>query len=200
MSELLRRGTRLLALALLGLCANAALAVPWTVQVRDATGHPLADAVVAVLVRGKPARTTTAKAEMGQFNRQFTPQLLVVQTGTEVSFPNRDSVRHQVYSFSPIKVFELKLYSGTSSAPQVFDKPGVAALACNIHDRMHANIVVVDTPLFATTDASGTAHLDLPAGEHVLEYWHEQMKGAALQSQPLNVGESAGTTLLTIAE
>ena len=31
------------------------------------------------------------------------------QTGTAMSFPNNDSVRHHVYSFSPAKTFELKL-------------------------------------------------------------------------------------------
>ncbi|MBV8603995.1 MAG: methylamine utilization protein [Pelomonas sp.] len=199
MAEQLRRGARTLVLALFSLGGATAQAVPWTFQVRDAAGHPLADAVVAVLAHGKPSKTTSAHAEMGQRNRQFTPQLLVVQTGTAVAFPNYDSVRHQVYSFSPIKVFELKLYAAGTPTDQVFDKPGVATLACNIHDRMHANIVVVDTPLFATTDASGTAHLDLPPGEHQLQYWHEQSKNAAvLQSQPLNVGDSAGSTQLTI--
>ncbi|WP_239512231.1 hypothetical protein, partial [Raoultella planticola] len=82
--------------------------------------QPLAGAVVAVEVKGRPARTSTAKAEMGQRDRQFTPQLLVVQTGTAVSFPNFDTVRHHVYSFSPIKVIDIKLYSGTPAEPIVF--------------------------------------------------------------------------------
>src|SRR6478735_4722396 len=96
--------------ALLG--CTAVQALPWTVQVRNSAGQPLADAAVAVEVRGRPAKTTTAKAEMGQRERQFTPQLLIVQTGTAVNFPNFDTVRHHVYSFSPTKVFETKLYSG----------------------------------------------------------------------------------------
>ena len=66
--------------------------------------------------------------------------LLIVQTGTAVNFPNFDTVRHHVYSFSPIKVIDIKLYSGTPTEPVVFDKPGVAALGCNIHDRMSAYV------------------------------------------------------------
>ena len=187
-------------LPLLLAASTAASAVPWTIQVRDAAGRPLADAAVAVLVRGRPAKTSTAQADMGQKDRQFTPQLLVVQTGTQVSFPNMDTVRHQVYSFSPIKVFEIKLYAGRPSDPITFDKPGVATLGCNIHDRMSGHIIVVDTPLFAHTDAGGTARLDLPPGEHVLQYWHANMKSPQLQSQPITIGEAAGSSTVTVTE
>jgi hypothetical protein len=73
--------------------------------------------------------------------------------GTSVHFPNRDSVRHHVYSFTPAKKYELKLYTGTPANPVVFDRAGVVPLGCNIHDRMSAHIVVVDTPdaLLVTT-------------------------------------------------
>lgn len=178
----------------------AAQALPWTVQVKNAAGQPLTDAVVAVELRGKPSRTTSAKAEMGQRDRQFTPQLLVVQTGTAVNFPNFDTVRHHVYSFSPIKVFETKLYAGTPAAPVVFDKPGVATLGCNIHDRMSARIVVVDTPLFARTDAKGQAVLDLPAGEHELLLWHASLRSDQLKSQAMVVGAEAGSTSVTLGD
>jgi len=182
------------------LCGTAAQAVPWAVQVKNAAGQPLADAVVAVEVRGRAAKTSTAKAEMGQRERQFTPQLLVVQTGTAVSFPNFDTVRHHVYSFSPIKVFETKLYTGTPAEPVVFDKPGVAALGCNIHDRMSSHIIVVDTALFARTDAAGIARLDLPAGEHQLKAWHISRKTPTLQSQALTVTALGGQSAVSLSE
>ena len=189
----------LLATGLAGL-PLAAAAVPWTVQVRNAAGQPLADAVVAVELSGRPAKTTTAKADMGQRDKQFTPQLLVVQTGTSVSFPNFDTVRHHVYSISPIKVIDIKLYSGTPTEPIVFDKPGVAALGCNIHDRMSAHIIVVDTPTFARTDAKGQATFDLPPGEHVVKAWHAGQKAATLQSLKLDVPAAGGTSTLTLAD
>lgn len=180
--------------------ATAVVAAPWTVQVRNAAGQPLADAVVAVELRGKPARASGAKAEMGQRERQFTPQLLVVQTGTAVNFPNFDTVRHHVYSFSPIKVIDIKLYSGTPAEPIVFDKPGVATLGCNIHDRMSAHIVVVDTPVFARTDAAGNASFDLPAGEHQLRIWHSSRKAPTLQGQVLAVAAAGGQTIVALTE
>ena len=185
-------------LMLAGLACTAAQAVPWDIQVRNSASQPLADAVVAVELRGQATKADGVKAEMAQRSRQFQPQLLIVQTGTAVNFPNFDTVRHHVYSFSPIKIIDIKLYSGTPAEPIMFDKPGVAALGCNIHDRMSAHIVVVDTPLFAKTDASGVAKFDLPAGEHQLKVWHLSRKTPTLQGQALTVGVVSGQSTVTL--
>jgi plastocyanin len=182
---------------LLSLAATAS-AAPWTVIVRGPDGKPLADAVVAVEIKGQHSSTTSAKAEISQKDRKFLPYVLVVQTGTAVNFPNFDTVRHHVYSFSPTKKFDLKLYAGTPAAPVVFDKAGVATLGCNIHDQMSAHVVVVDTPLFAKTDAAGVAKLDLPAGEHQLKTWHPRLPDPRLQAQALTVGGTAGQTVVTL--
>lgn len=179
-------------------CA-ATLAVPVTVQLRGPAGQPLAGAAVAIEIKGRTGRTSTAKAEIGQRERQFTPQLLIVQTGTSVSFPNFDTVRHHVYSFSPIKVIDIKLYSGTPAEPVVFDKPGVAALGCNIHDKMSAHVIVVDTPTFARTDDKGQASFDLPPGTHAVKAWHAAQKSpTTLQSIRLEVPAGGGTSALTL--
>ncbi|RZI82002.1 MAG: hypothetical protein EOP38_17435 [Rubrivivax sp.] len=132
----------------------------------------MAQAAVSVMVKGvRPTAQATATADMAQKGRAFQPGLLVVQTGTSVLFPNFDTVRHHVYSFSATKKFELKLYSGTPAAPVVFDKPGTATLGCNIHDQMLGYIHVVDTPFFGVTGSDGQVNLDLPAGEHRLRVW-----------------------------
>jgi len=174
-------------------------AVPWVVQVRNAAGTPMAGVVVAVQVNGQAAQASPqTTAQMTQRARQFEPHVLVVQTGTAVSFPNFDTVRHHVYSFSAAKTFDIKLYAGTPAHPVVFDSAGVATLGCNIHDRMSAHVVVVDTPLFAKSDAAGTVTFDVPVGQHVLLFWHARLGTTALQSTPLQVGHGAGRTELTL--
>ncbi len=190
-----------LAAALLLSSAGGAHALPWTVQVRSAQGEALADAVVAVELQGRGSRAAAgSKAEMQQRERQFQPHVLVVQVGTAVHFPNFDTVRHHVYSLSPIKPFDIKLYSGTPAEPVLFDKPGIAALGCNIHDRMSAHIAVVETPLFAKTDAQGRATLDLPPGEHQLKAWHPRRGQPVFQGQKLSVpaGSSGGSSLVLL--
>ena len=98
--------------------------------------------------------------------------MLAVRTGTAVSFPNRDSVRHHVYSFSAPKRFELRLYKGTPSQPIVFDQPGVVVLGCNIHDWMVGYVYVTNDPRFAVSDAQGRLSLDLPPGQYPMTLWH----------------------------
>ena len=143
-----------------------------TVDVLDATGAPIENVVVCAEPEIKvPPSEATAMIE--QRGRQFNPLVTVVQTGTDIKFPNFDSVRHQVYSFSPAKTFELKLYSGVPSTPIKFDKAGTVVLGCNIHDFMLAFIQVVDTPYFAKTNKLGKATLhDLPNGNYTLKAWH----------------------------
>ena len=181
----------------------ASHAAPLTVSVSDSDGKPLAQAVVYVMVRGaKTLADPGTGAQIGQRDRQFTPQVSVVQTGTAVNFPNFDTVRHHVYSFSAIQKFELKLYAGTPAAPVLFDKPGTAVLGCNIHDRMSAWVHVVDTPLFTKTDASGKATLEVPAGDHMLRTWHYLQPEPALpveQAFHMNAAATQAAVKLSVA-
>lgn len=168
-------------------------AAPQAFQLQDESGQAWAHAVVSVMVKGEPAFAAAGtRADMAQRNKAFVPGVLVVQTGTAVHFPNFDTVRHHVYSFSPVKPFEIKLYVGTPARPIVFDKPGTATLGCNIHDRMLGYIHVVNTPYFGMTDAQGRITLDLPPGEHVLRLWSPSLGEAhpGLE-QPIKPGASS---------
>jgi plastocyanin len=144
-------------------------------DVVDAKGAALGNAVVTL--QG-PAGGVAApgKAVMDQQEMRFVPSVLAVRTGTSVTFPNRDDIRHQVYSFSPAKRFELRLYQGTPSEPVVFDKPGLVVLGCNIHDWMVGYIYVTDDPWFAVSDAQGKVSFDnLPAGDYRVTLWHSAL-------------------------
>jgi plastocyanin len=150
-------------------------------SVVDHTGAPVADAVVyAMPIGAKTPPPKSATAIIDQIKRRFVPLVSVVQTGTAVSFPNRDNIEHDVYSFSPAKRFELHLYHGVPAKPVVFDQPGLVVMGCNIHDQMIAYLLVVDTPWFAKTDAHGQASIDdIPAGAYRLAAWHYRMPAQA---------------------
>lgn len=155
--------------------------------VRDKAGKGVADAVVVASPAnkvGKKAGAATTTAVVDQVNKEFVPYVLPVQVGTAVSFPNKDDIRHHVYSFSPPKTFELPLYAGNPAAPVVFDKPGVVALGCNIHDWMISYIYVVESPYFAKSGADGKASLtDLPAGDYTLRIWHPRLEGKEVATE-----------------
>ena len=55
---------------------------------------------------------------------------------------------------------------------QVFDKPGLVTLRCDIHEHMRGLILVLSTPYFAMTDTDGHFRLSgLPAGHYTLKAW-----------------------------
>jgi hypothetical protein len=149
--------------------------------VRDTAGKPVRDAVISVYpAAGLPSGPILFPWPyvMAQQNIQFDPQVLIVPVGAEVAFPNRDKVRHHVYSFSPQNKFELKLY-GREAAPNVtFKTVGAAAIGCNIHDVMVAFVRVVDTPYALKTDGNGVASIrGLPGGAARVLVWHPSLKG-----------------------
>jgi len=172
------------------LSVGLAHATSLSVVVTDDAGQPLSDAVVILEpASGKLPVKPMAQVDIAQSKRQFNPQLTVITVGTPVNLPNFDTVRHHVYSFSPIKTFELKLYAGVPARPIVFDKPGAAVLGCNIHDQMAAWVVVVDTPHYARTAASGLVKLDgIAPGPYRLRGWHARVPdGKAPEPQALTV-------------
>ena len=174
------------------LCASAAVhAANVNVVVTDAAGAPLADAVVMLEATGPHAPPKPMQGvQIAQHDLQFSPQVTVVTTGTSVLFPNQDTVRHHVYSFSPAKAFQIKLYAGVPHTPIVFDKPGVAVLGCNIHDAMVAWVVVSDTPLWARSAIDGRVRIaDVAPGSYQMHLWHASLaETTPPQLVPLTVG------------
>jgi plastocyanin len=167
----------------LGLAFAAVLAHAQTAEIAasviDQQGRPVADAVlIAVPVDGNmrsPQRPRDGSID--QVDKEFFPRVTIVPVGASVTFPNHDDVRHQVYSFSPAKRFELPLYAGVPAQPVVFDKPGVVVLGCNIHDWMVGYVYVSESPFFAKTGKDGKAVLaELPARAYVVRVWHPQLE------------------------
>jgi plastocyanin len=160
---------------LLWVASGLAEASDLRVTVSDGSNQPVADAVVYATPLNPPA-PGEHKAAIDQVQRQFVPRVSVIQTGTAVTFPNSDNIRHSVYSFSRPKTFTLKLYAGTPASPVVFDQPGIVVLGCNIHDTMVAWVLVVSTPFFTRTTADGGASLSgLPPGDYLLRAWNNSM-------------------------
>jgi hypothetical protein len=186
-----RRLCQLVFIAAVGLGGLPANASSVGVSVTDRGGRPLADAVVMLVpVSGHLPVRPLSGVEIAQARRLFNPRVTVVTVGTAIAFPNNDTVRHHVYSFSSVKSFELKLYAGVPAEPVVFDKPGVAVLGCNIHDEMVAWVVVVDTPLYARSATGGKALVEgVPAGSYELRVWHPDLSDPSLATSiPLTVG------------
>lgn len=151
-------------------------------SVKDQNGNALEHAVVTFIGGDQGIinqNTVMPSPVMTQKNIQFTPFVLPIAPGTTVSFPNKDKVRHHVYSFSEIKRFELELYGGDQEKSILFDKEGVVAIGCNIHDNMSAFIYIAKSSNFIVSDENGRASYDnLPAGDYKVVVWHPRMTGS----------------------
>ncbi|MEO6225673.1 MAG: methylamine utilization protein [Sphingomicrobium sp.] len=161
------------------LLSASVVASPLTVRVADSAGRPVRDAVVTLHPAGSAARAPRAGSNftVSQKDLQFHPFLTVIPIGSQVSFPNFDPTKHHVYSFSPAKRFELKLFARDQSRTVRFDRPGVIALGCNIHDRMSAYIVVTDSVWTARTNARGLASFaDAPNTPGKVTVWHPYLR------------------------
>ncbi len=175
--------------------AGTAFAGSLAVSVVDAGGKPLEDAVIE-LVPGKPAAAVASRvpleADIDQRHEMFVSLVSVVRKGGHIVFLNHDTTMHQVYSFSPIKQFQFEIRQGQRSEPVVFDKPGVAAVGCNIHDQMITYVYVADSPFAAMTGAGGQAKFqDLPAGSYEARIWHPRLR-AGDQPAPHHLTIAAG--------
>ena len=146
---------------------------PLEVTVTDPKGGPIANAVVYATGHHSGRAENKKQVIIDQRNKQFVPYVTAVQVGTSISFPNKDNIRHHVYSLSPAKKFELPLYAGVPAAPVLFDKEGFVTLGCNIHDWMVAYVAVLTTPYFEVSGQGGHVTLKgLPAGNYTIKAWH----------------------------
>jgi len=136
---------------------------------------------------------------MRQQGALFSPFVLPVKVGDTVSFPNFDDFRHQVYSFSKTKRFEIRLFSRDESKSVTFDKPGVVALGCNIHDNMLAYIYVSSHPFVAKSEANGRAFATgLAEGDYDVHVWHPDMSGRSATDATSQVSVGVAGAELTI--
>ncbi len=196
------RWTTVVAVLGLLLAAGPARAVSFEVRVEEADGRPLVGAVVTLSAQDatrQPAPAVTAVID--QIDRTFVPDVVVIPVGSRVTFPNSDSISHQVYSFSPIRKFQLPLYRGKAHPPVQFDQPGVATLGCNIHDEMRAYVVVTDGQHYGRSDGRGVWRApDVVPGEYTLRIWHPRLREpGGLTERVLRIGDAAATSLVVRA-
>src|SRR3954452_7264063 len=186
---------KLLALAFASAAAPLA-AAPLSVRVVDSSGHPVRDAVVTLYPSvGAKAPHAGGRYVISQQNLQFHPFLTIVPVGADVSFPNLDPTKHHVYSFSAAKRFELKLFAKDQSRTVHFDKAGVVALGCNIHDAMSAFIVVTDSAWTARTNAQGVVVFgDAPNSPGRLTVWNPYLRSpGGVLSQSVSPGQRSAS-------
>ncbi|MEL0646712.1 methylamine utilization protein [Pseudoalteromonas agarivorans] len=166
--------------------------------IKDQHGQKLSGAVVELINTSTHAASKKLPvAVMDQVHKQFLPELLVVQQGQQVNFPNSDNIRHHVYSFSQAKPFQLRLYSGQPKEPITFDQQGVVVLGCNIHDSMVGYIYVASSERVYKSDKEGIVNMSLETTPTQLSVWHP-LQTAPLENKKIITINSQKQLLVTV--
>jgi len=170
--------------------SSLSFSAPTVIQINDGDGQPLKNAVVEVLQQNSSVETPDPNPViMDQVNKRFLPDLILIQQGQSVLFPNSDNIRHHVYSFSKAKQFELKLYAGKPKSSIPFEKNGVVIVGCNIHDSMVGSIYVAKN-LAMITDDKGQVSLELPPTTSQISVWHPQQEANPEEREIFNLTDT----------
>jgi plastocyanin len=150
-----------------------------------------ADVVVSLAAPNLPLAPPKAPIEMDQKGLQFRPHVIAVVRGTSIRFLNNDQEDHNVYS--PEGGYNLGTWPPGQTRDQVFDRPGVYTQLCRVHPDMEAFVVVLETPYFAVTDASGAYEIKgVPPGTYTLTTWGRRLKKV---ERPITIAAGAPQTV-----
>jgi plastocyanin len=118
-----------------------------------------------------------------QKDKQFSPHILVVPTGSMVAFPNLDPFFHNVFSLFNGKRFDLGLYEAHTQRSVLFDREGISYIFCNIHPEMGAVVITLSTPYYAVSTADGSVVMHgVPPGRYRLHVWAENVPNDRLDA------------------
>lgn len=174
--------------------ARAAAVNPRYQQISGEVAPPDAPAAIVYLEGAGKGDAKPEPGTMAQKGYQFSPGLMAVEAGAQVTFANQDDDYHHVFSYSKTKSFDLGRYRKDESAPVVtFETPGTVTVGCEIHDHMRGTVLVLDTHYFVKTAADGSYRLVLPdslAGKFSLKAWLNDRK---VLEQPVDL--VAGATV-----
>ncbi len=143
---------------------------------------------------GKFKARTPKRVVMEQRGREFLPNLIAVSVGSTISFPNFDTVFHNVFSTSAVGAFDLGLYKAGEAREYTFPKEGIIRIGCNLHSNMSAYIAVVAAPAYVVTDAQGNFKFNrLAPGKYKLKGWSVKSKGPITQDVTIKSGPNTVT-------
>ncbi len=138
--------------------------------------------------------------EITQRNQRFDREVVVVQAGSTVSFPNEDPIFHNVFSLSKSKPFDLGYYPKGQTRKIQFDKPGPVQVFCHLHPNMNATVMVVPGSYFSQPASSGEFKISgVPAGRYTLRLWHKSAGYLTEEVEVLAEGKTQVSFLLPLA-
>ena len=164
-----------------------------TVTVMNINNNPVSDLVVFLepLENQKLDSLSVDPLIINQEDKKFAPYISVIQKGLPLTFLNKDSITHHIYSASSKNRFSFRLKSKDEKLVEDIMVAGKVVMGCNIHDWMSGYLLVVDTPIYSKTNSQGKVSFEVPeAGRYQLKVWHPQLMEKNQEiSRELNTSE-----------
>ncbi len=130
---------------------------------------------------------------LDQLGCQYKPHVSGMMVGQNLVIRNSDATLHNVHALPKVNAeFNRGQPFEGMTLDHKFDKPEVMIrFKCDVHPWMSSYMGVLDHPFFAVSGADGSFAIEgLPAGEYVIEAWHEEL-GTQTQTLTVGDGESA---------
>jgi len=145
-------------------------------------------------------KAPSKRPQMNHVNLQFKPLILPILKGTTVDFPNSDPVFHSGFSISAANPFDLGLYGQGMEKFVHFGNSGTDELFCHIHSHMHAYVLSLDNPYFASVNKDGSYTItDIPEGSYNVTAWLNP-NNISKKSAKIPDGDQSAELNFTIAE
>jgi hypothetical protein len=122
--------------------------------------------------------------ELSQVGCIYRPRVQAGRIGQEIRVHNGDRTFHNVHTFEGAETwFNRAQPAGVPPIRATLrDGIGLVTFRCDVHPWMRAYVAVSAHPFFAvTTDEGRFSIRDVPAGEHMLEAWHEKLGARTLR-------------------
>ncbi len=112
---------------------------------------------------------------LDQLGCRYGPHVLGVQAGQDIVIRNSDGILHNIHPLpTNNRPFNLGQPVKMDTTRQFPTSEIMIPVECDVHDWMIGYIGVVDNPFFAVTGSDGSFEISgLPAGDYVIEAWHE---------------------------
>jgi len=130
---------------------------------------------------------------LDQVNCMYEPHVVAVRKDQPLIIRNSDATLHNVHVRSEHnREFNIgQPMKGVRSVRRFGENEVGIHVTCDIHGWMNGVIAVFDHPWFAVTGSDGSFSIDgLPAGDYVVEAWHETL---GVREQQVTVGAGAAT-------
>ena len=137
--------------------------------------------VFVYVKEGLEGHTFTPPAEPVVFDQKgcmYMPHVFGVQVGQTVKILNSDPFLHNINAQAETnRPFNFGMPKQGDERERSFRVPEIMVkIKCDVHPWMGAYAGVVAHPFFATSGMDGSFSIEgLPAGEYVLEAWHENL-------------------------